>query len=89
MKPTLHNCSSLYEGTMLQNFNFNITKYADNGGAENKQEVKNYIREYKKRMGYELFLNAFEGQSKKFLNRIFMGNPKLLELAKKIYIGLK
>ena len=89
MKTTLHNCSSLYEGPMFQNFNFNITKYADNGGAENEQEVKNYIKEYKKRMGYELFLNAFESQSKKFLTRIFMGNPKLLELAKKIYIGLK
>ena len=89
MKTTLHNCSSLYEGTLFQNFNFNTAKYADNGNAENDQEVKNYIKEYKKRMGYEFFLNAFEGQSKRFLTRILIDNPKLFEFSKKIYINLK
>ena len=70
-------------------YDFNTAKYADNGNAENDQEVKNYIKEYKKRMGYEFFLNAFEGQSKRFLTRILIDNPKLFEFSKKIYINLK
>jgi len=89
MKTTLHNCSSLYEGTSFQNFTYNVTKYADNGNAENNEEVKKYLKEYKKRMGFDFFLNAFEGNSKKFLTRILINNPKILEFTKKVYSRIK
>tara|TARA_B110000285_G_C14572904_1_gene358672 strand:- start:131 stop:544 length:414 start_codon:yes stop_codon:yes gene_type:complete len=89
MKTTLHNCSSLYEGPIFQNFTYNIAKYGDNGNAENNEEVKKYLEEYKKRMGFELIINGLEGQSKLFLTRILINNPKLLEFTKKIYSGIK
>ena len=89
MKTTLHNCSSLYEGPIFQNFTYNIAKYGDNGNAENNEEVKKYLEEYKKRMGFELIINGLEGQSKLFLTRILINNPKLLEFTKKIYSVIK
>ncbi len=89
MKTTLHNCSSLYEGPFFQNFTYNIAKYSDNGHAENYEEVKKYLKEYKKRMGLDLIINGLEGKSKLFLTRILINNPKLLEFTKKIYSRIK
>ena len=48
-----------------------------------------YNKEYKKRMGFELIINGLEGQSKLFLTRILINNPKLLEFTKKIYSVIK
>ena len=85
MKTTLHNCSSLYEGIGYNNFNFNVTKFADNGLAETKEEVKEYLKEYKRRSGYEYFLNMFEDKSKSFLVRFIPRNSYGFALIKKIY----
>ena len=85
MKTTLHNCSSLYEGIGYNNFNFNVAKFADNGLAETKEEVKEYLREYKRRSGYEYFLNMFEDKSKSFLVRLIPRNSYGFALIKKIY----
>ena len=85
MKTTLHNCSSLYEGKGYNNFNFNVTKFGDNGLAETKEEVRNYLNEYRRRSGYEFFLNMFEDKSKSFLVRFIPRNSYGFELIKKIY----
>jgi len=46
-KTTLHNMNSLYD----PDFNFIVTKFGDNGLAETDDEIKNYLREYRKRAG--------------------------------------
>jgi hypothetical protein len=47
MKATLHNMDSLYS----PNFRFVVTKYADNGCAETKAEIKAYMAQYYRRCG--------------------------------------
>ncbi len=87
MKTTLHNMRSLYE----QDFNFYLTKYADNGGAESADEVRAYLLAYQKRAGlealYEKFIDPVVDVAERFLpqsdrsilravrRRIFCLNP--------------
>ena len=47
MKTVLHNIDSLYS----PNFNYIVAKFADNGCAETKAEIKAYLAEYRKRCG--------------------------------------
>jgi hypothetical protein len=51
MKTTLYGIDSLYS----PNFNFYVAKYGDNGQAETKEEVRDYLRQYRKRSGFEWF----------------------------------
>jgi hypothetical protein len=47
MKTILHNIDSLYS----PNFNYIVGKFADNGCAETKAEIKAYLAEYRSRCG--------------------------------------
>jgi len=67
MKTTLHNMPSLYAG----DFNFHVTKYGDNGGAESAAQLDAYLSEYRRRTGlaeaiYERF-NAAVDLATRFL----------------------
>lgn len=89
MKTTLHNTTSLYEGPLNQNFTNNIAKFADNGNAHSKDQVRKYLREYQNRAGYEFFLDSFGDYSKSFFSRLLINNPKSFEVLKKIYRSLR
>lgn len=86
MKTTLHNMHSLYEC----DFNFLLTKYADNGLAKSENEVKNYLQEYKRRAGRQYIYDSFYGASANILNRVLTnkGSP-IRRLLKSIYYRVK
>ena len=66
MKTTLHNMRSLYES----DFNYYITKYADNGRAESIEELETYFKIYNKRIGSERFYELFLDNSSNFIKRL-------------------
>ena len=53
MKTTLYGVESLYS----PNFNFIVAKYGDNGLAGTKEEVRDYLRQYQNRSGFDWFLH--------------------------------
>jgi hypothetical protein len=53
MKTTLYGVESLYS----PNFNFIVAKCGDNGLAETKDEVRDYLRQYQNRSGFDWFLH--------------------------------
>ena len=87
MKTTLHNCNSLYEGR--GNFGYNVAKFSDNGLADSEEEITNYIKNYKKRAGYEFLLSTFEDKSKDFIIRFFNKDSKIFNLLKKSYLIIR
>ena len=66
MKTTMHNLQDLYH----PNFNFIVTKYADNGRAESLIELTQYFNHYKSRGLIDIMLTEFEKQSMKYLRYI-------------------
>jgi len=87
MKTTLHNCESLYEGD--GNFNFNVTKYGDNGLAETTEEIKRYLQEYKKRSGIEFIISLFEDKARDFLGRFLDSDSLTFHKIKSVYLSIK
>jgi hypothetical protein len=87
MKTTLHNMRSLYEG----DFDYYVTKYADNGRAESIEELEEYFKIYNKRIGKERFYEMFLSSSKDFAKRLLPYNYEhpAYKVAKKIYFFLK
>ncbi len=87
MKTTLHNMRSLYES----DFNYYITKYADNGRAESIEELETYFKIYNKRIGSERFYELFLDNSKNFIKRLIPTDRSSLiyKTSKAIYYKLK
>ncbi|NNE62547.1 MAG: MBL fold metallo-hydrolase [Gammaproteobacteria bacterium] len=86
MKTTLHNMESLYDC----DFNFHLTKYADNGGAKTEEEVRQYLKEYKRRCGRQFIYDSFLDSSANILQRLlFKRNSKIKRSLKSLYYRLK
>ncbi|HZP99725.1 MAG TPA: hypothetical protein VFB13_09320 [Reyranella sp.] len=85
MKTTLHGIKSLNEGT-VENFTYNVTKYADNGLVETEDEVRKYLAEYRRRAGIDYLVSALEDNSRSFLTRFAKQDTALYRLMKAIYI---
>jgi len=86
MRTTFFGVSSLYD------FNFNalVTKYADNGRAKTKDEVRQYIDEYKKRVGRQYIFDSFLDKSVNMLNRLLTNREsRSRRLLKSIYYKIK
>jgi hypothetical protein len=81
-KTTLHNIDSLYD----PNFNFVVTKYGDNGGAETQQDIDSYLRVYRERAGitnWMLHHMAREGHT--LFRRYVRRDSKIYSVARDIY----
>jgi hypothetical protein len=87
MKTTLHGISSLYEGS--GNFNYNTTKFADNGLAETEEEVRKYLAEYRRRAGIEYLLGVLEDKSKDFVVRFAGNESRLYSKLKSLYFQMR
>ena len=81
-KTTLHNLDSLYD----PNFNFVVTKYGDNGGAQTREEVDAYMKTYRQRAGitnWMLHHMAREGHT--LFRRYVRRDSKIYSVARDIY----
>ena len=87
MKTTLHNCQSLYEGD--GNFNFNVTKYSDNGLAETSLEIRQYLNIYKKRAGAELIMDLFKDKASDLLVRFLTRDSTVFRQIQSFYLSMK
>lgn len=87
MKTTLHGVTSLYQGR--GNFNYNVTKFGDNGVAETEEEVRRYLAEYRRRAGAEYLLGILEDRSKDFVVRFAGKNPRLYGALKSAYFQFR
>jgi hypothetical protein len=84
MKTRLHGIESLYS----PNFNFIVAKYGDNGLAETKQEVKDYLRRYQKRSGAEWYLHQLVRGGHMMFRRYVRKDSGLYATARSLYSGL-
>lgn len=89
MKTTSHNMESLYEN----DFNFYVTKYGDNGGAQSIEQLEKYFKEYHKRIGMERFYEMFSSHNIAALAKRFLFqndiNSIFYQLSKKLYRHIK
>lgn len=85
MKTTLHQVRSLYD----PEFNYYVCKWADNGKAYSEEDIKKYMKIYRRRAGYEFIEHLIEMSSAKLLRRYVNKNSKVYEIAKNIYTGIR
>ena len=71
MRTTLHGVASLYE----PNFNFTVAKIADNGRAQTRAEVREYMKEYRRRAGFALTRRILFEQSIRAFMRLSKESP--------------
>ena len=66
------------------------TKYSDNGGAKTEQEVYDYIKKKKKRVGRRFIFDTFLDKSANILNRFLTNrNSRSRRLLKSLYYKIK
>jgi len=58
-----------------------VTKYADNGGAKFKLEVKNYFQAYHKKSGYCYLTNRFIFKSEEIFRKHISLKTNLYKIA--------
>ena len=90
MKTTLHGRLKSKTPTLSPYFEPYVPKYADNGRAKSKKELKLYFKEYRKRVGYgsvytDLLLKNFEELSKNVFRRYFLEDSAMYQKAKHVY----
>jgi hypothetical protein len=81
MKTTLHNVQSLYD----PNFTYLVAKYADNGCAETKSELKAYLAEYRRRAGADWLLHHLVREGQTLFRRYVRKDSKFYTLGSDIY----
>jgi hypothetical protein len=85
MRTTLHGVASLYE----PNFNFTVAKFADNGRAQTRAEVREYMKEYRRRAGFALTRRIlFEESMRAFKRHVHSENP-LYKASRFVYRTLR
>ena len=87
MKTTLHDCNSLYDRNA--NFTHYVSKFSDNGNVNTKEEIYNYLKNYKIRMGNEFIIDQLTDRSKDFLIRFIERDSKIFEKIKYFYSKLR
>lgn len=81
MRTTLHGMDSLYS----PNFNFAVTKYADNGGAETKQQVADYLAHYRRLSGLAWTQHIFSQEASKVFRRFVRNDSGAYSIARDVY----
>jgi hypothetical protein len=87
MKATLH--GNWPQSKFYPDFTPYISKYADNGGARTKEELKVYFREYRKRAGLDYFVHRFEETTKNIVRKSVPQNSLAFQNLKRIYWQVK
>ena len=90
MKTTLHGKLKSTTPTVFPYFEPHVPKYADNGRAKSKEELKLYFKEYRRRMDNgaalnDVLLNKFEKFSKNVLRYYFTADSRIYHTAKRVY----
>lgn len=80
MKTTLHGVESLYP-----NFSPVVAKYADNGGAQSRDELRAYFRHYRARDPLGFWFAWAENNAETIFRRAVREDSALFRSAKKIY----
>jgi hypothetical protein len=80
MKITLHNIE------FHRDFLFFVAKYADNGGAETKDELRSYFDQYKKRAGAEWISHHLVREGHTLFRRYVRRDSKFYALARDAYV---
>ena len=87
MKTTLHDCGSLYDRNA--NFTHYVSKFSDNGYVNTKEELNQYLKNYKIRMGNEFIIDQLTDCSKDFLVRFVERDSKIFKGIKYFYSKLR
>jgi hypothetical protein len=83
MQTVLHDIDSLYS----PNFNYTVGKFADNGGAETKAEIKAYLAKYRSRSGtVDWALHRMVSEGGALFRRYVSKDSKLYTLARDTYM---
>jgi hypothetical protein len=90
MKTTLHGKLKYKTPTLYPYFAPYVPKYADNGRAKSKKELKMYFQEYRKRTEYcrisdFLLVQKFEARSKNFFRSYIPQHSIIYQTAKRAY----
>lgn len=80
MKTTLHNLTDLHP-----DFTPYVTKYADNGRARTRQELKDYFRSYRRQNPYAMMKHEIEIKTTQRLRRFVLSNEMLIKAAYTVY----
>jgi len=80
MKTTLHGVQGLYP-----DFSPYVAKYADNGGAETKEEVREYFHHYRSRDPIGYIFRRLEQESESIFRKFVPHNSLVHSTAKKLY----
>ena len=84
MKTTLH--GDWHNNNLYPYFTPYVAKYADNGRAKTKTQLKNYLKQYRKKSPVEFIYHCFERESEEFIRKHIGTNTKAFEWAKKFYL---
>jgi hypothetical protein len=80
MKTTLHGVRGLYP-----DFSPYVAKYADNGGAETKEELREYFHHYRSRDPIGYLFRGLEQESEAIFRKFVPHNSLVHRLAKRLY----
>ena len=84
MKTTLH--GDWHNNTLYPYFTPYVAKYADNGKAKTKTQLKKYLKQYKQKSPIEFIYHCFERESEELIRKYIGINTKAFEWAKKFYL---
>ena len=84
MKTTLH--CDWHNNNLYPYFTPYVAKYADNGRAKTKTQLKNYLKQYRKKSPVEFIYHCFERDSEELIRKYIGTNTKAFEWAKKFYL---
>ena len=84
MKTTLH--GDWHNNTLYPYFTPYVAKYADNGKAKTKTQLKKYLKQYKQKSPIEFIYHCFERESEELIRKYIGTNTKAFEWAKKFYL---
>lgn len=74
---------------LFQNFTPYVGKYADNGLAKSKDELKRYFASYRKRAPVEFIMHKFEKESERKFRKLVTPDSPLFQLSKRVYLRVK
>ena len=94
MKTTLHGKLKSKAPSLSPYFEPYVPKYADNGRAKSKEELRLYFKEYRKRVDYsaiftDFLLKKFELLSKNVFRHYFPQHSTMYQTAKRAYYAAR
>ncbi len=83
MKTTLHGKWS--ESKLYPEFGPYITKYADNGHAKSKDELRSYMEQYRRRAPLEFLMHRLEFHTKNTFRNYVTHDSQLYSIVRGLY----